>query len=576
MTQSFQRLTAAALLALCGVAAVAADADSALSSADANPNDWLMYHQSYRSWHFSALDQINTQNVQNMRVAWSHTPAPTRRGIQSSPIVVDGVLYYTGGYSQIYALDAATGQLLWSYKPKQNPNRTRDMVYTPFNRGLAVGFGNVYVGTSDGRAVAVDRKTGKLVWDVQVVPLDSSMKGFTGAPLVVKDKVVLGTNGGSLSGCCGPIFAVDAKTGKMAWQFDTIAGDERSRASWGNDSWKVGGGGGWQTGTYDPKSDTIYWGTGNPSPSYDWGANNWKTDGARPGENLYTSSVIALDPDTGKLKSYFQEMPHDMLDFDSAVGEFVQLDRGGKRYIVHPNKSGFVFVYENDPTRPQLKIENVWKLSKSANFVRTIDPATGELVDRRALSEGMHKDVCPSMSGAISFNSGSYSPDTGLYYKSALEICMDLEVLRTARPADYTGTPYFGATSTAKPPPGRSAAYGHVSGRDPLTGKVAWEVEYKYPPLGNLLATQGGLLFVPGADGWLDALDARTGKKLWTHNNGIGHRGGVISYAVKGKQYVAVIGGWGSFVTGNYPRLFGEPFTSMPVDTGLLTVFSLQ
>ncbi len=168
---------------------------------------------------------------------------------------------------------------------------------------MAAGYGNLYIGTVDGRLIAVDMKTGKPVWDIKLVDVSKGNKGFTGAPLVVKDKVIIGANGGELAGCCGPIFGVDAHSGQKAWEFDTIGGDERSRATWGGDSWKTGGGGGWMTGTYDPSTDTVFWGTANPAPDYDLAK--------RPGDNLYTSGVVALDPNSGKLKSYFQEVPHD-------------------------------------------------------------------------------------------------------------------------------------------------------------------------------------------------------------------------------------------------------------------------
>ena len=570
---------AGAIAALCvagaGFGVVAAELDgNALLNADKNPNDWVMYHQSYKSWHHSALDQINRSNVKNLKVAWMHTPGANKRGVQSFPLVIDGILYYTTSNSQIWALDGATGQVIWKYQPKLDEERGQGTFYNPYNRGLAAGYGNLYVGTVDGRMIAIDMKTGKPVWDTQLMTVEKGNKGFTGAPLVVKDKVIIGSNGGELSGCCGPIFGVDAKTGKMVWQFDTIGGDERSRASWGNDSWKTGGGGGWMTGNYDPKSNTVYWGTANPAPDYDWAGDKWKTEGARPGDNLYTSSVIALDPDTGKLKTYFQEMPHDAWDFDAAPGEFVMIEKGGKDYLVHPNKSGYVFVYNRDVNSVPLKIENVWHLGETSNFVKDIDPKTGQLVGRRELPEGKHKNVCPAIDGAISWNTGSYDPQSGLYFKIGQEWCFDIEVVKADKPADFSGQTYFGASWTSVHPEGRKA-YGHIDARDPITGKVTWRVEYKYPPLASLLSTKGGLVFVPGADGMFDALDAKDGKKLWTHNNGIGHHGGVISYMAKGKQYVAVVTGWGSHVSGNFGPLFGEPFTSMPTDNGQLIVFGL-
>jgi alcohol dehydrogenase (cytochrome c) len=502
-----------------------------------------------------------------------HTPGASKRGVQSFPIVVDGVLYYTTGDSQVWALDGATGTFLWKFQPKIDEERAEGTLYNPYNRGVAAGSGNLYIGTVDGRLIALDMKTGKPVWDTQLLMVDKGNKGFTGAPVVVKDKVVIGANGGEYSGCCGPIFAVEPKTGKVAWQFDTVGGDERSRASWGNDSWKTGGGGGWMPGGYDAKTDTLYWGTANPAPDYDWGGDKWKTDGARPGDNLYTSGVVALDPNTGKLKSYFQENPHDAWDFDGSVGEFVMLERDGKDYVVHPNKGGYVYVYNRDVSQVPLKIENVWHLGKTSNFVKDVDPKTGELIGRHELNVGMNKAVCPAIDGAISWNAGSYDPDTGLYYKVAQEWCADIDVVKIDKPKDYSGQLYLGASFTSVAPPGRDKAFGHVSGRDPITGKVTWEVEYRYPPLASLLSTKGGLLFVPTADGFLEALDAKTGKKLWSHNDGIGHHGGVISYMAKGKQYIAVVTGWGSHVSGNYKPLFGEPFTSMPTDNGQLVVF---
>jgi len=224
------------------------------------------------------------------------------------------------------------------------------------------------------------------VFDNMIVTVEKGAKGFTGAPLIVKDKVVIGSWGGELSGCCGPIFAVNAQTGEVEWQYDTTASDERSKNSWGNDSWKVGGSGGWMTGTYDAETNSVWWGTANPAPDFDWSGDKWMTEGPRPGLNLYSSSVVVVDADSGKLKAYFQEMPHDKWDFDSAVGEFVQIDRGGKKYMVHPNKGGPIFVYNRDPgqaTDQQLKVENAYIIGKTYNFIKGVNAKTGELIGRR-------------------------------------------------------------------------------------------------------------------------------------------------------------------------------------------------
>jgi len=560
---------AAGCFSVAGLPARAGELDgNALLNADNDPNNWAMYHRSYNSYHYSPLDQINTGNVKDLKIIWMHNPgASPHGGIQSFPLAIDGRLYYTIANDQVWAVDGATGAPIWKFTPKIDEELAGSTPYNPFNRGLAAGYGNLYIGTVDGRLIAVDMQSGKPVWDTKLIDVTKGAKGFTGAPLLVKDKVIIGANGGELAGCCGPIFGVDAKTGKKVWQFDTIGGDDRSRASWGHDSWKTGGGGGWMTGGYDAGTNTVFWGTANPAPDYDIAM--------RPGDNLYTSGVVALDPDTGNLKSYFQEVPHDSWDFDGAVGEFVMIDRDGKHYAVHPNKGGYVYVYNRDPANVPLKIENVWHLGETSNFVTGVDPHTGQLQGRRDVTIGENKNVCPAVDGAITWSNGSYSPDTGLYYKAAQEWCQNMVAQHLPKPNDYSGQMYMSATYTSIPPPGHDAAYGHINATDPITGKKAWEVIYKYPVMASLLSTKGGLLFVPGADGTLDALDAKTGAKLWSRNDGMGHDGGIISYAINGKQYIAVTTGWGSYVSQNLATLFGEPFKSMPMDSGVLIVYGL-
>jgi PQQ-dependent dehydrogenase (methanol/ethanol family) len=300
--------------AFVGFASQAMSADvtwDRLLNAEMDPNNWVMYHKDFTGWHFSGLDQINTSNVSQLHVAWTHTPGSSKRGIQSFPLAVDGIVYYTSSAGAVWALNGATGAPIWHYQAKIDLERAEGTFYQPYNRGLAIGHGNVYIGTTDGRMIALDKDTGNVVWDNEIMSVAKGNKGFTGAPVIVKNNVIIGANGGELSGCCGPIFAVDAMSGEVAWQFDTIGGDQRSRDSWGNDSWKIGGGGGWMTGSYDPKTNTVWWGTANPAPDYDYAGGDWMNSGPRPGTNLYSSSVVVLDADTGELSAYFQEMPHD-------------------------------------------------------------------------------------------------------------------------------------------------------------------------------------------------------------------------------------------------------------------------
>jgi alcohol dehydrogenase (cytochrome c) len=552
---------------LYGVPAMAADQPN-LANADQNPNDWLTYHGSYKSYHFSPLEQVNADNVKNLQVAWTHVPGRSTRGLQSTPLVADGVLYYSGSYSRLFALDGATGQVKWTYFPELNEDLIATQTHSPYNRGIALGFGKIFVGTVDGRLIAVDQNTGKPAWDTKLIDSEKLTVGFTGAPLLVNDKIIIGAQGGEWP-WRGPIFAVDANTGKKVWEFFTAGGTDEAKATWANDSWRTGGGGGWMPGTYDAETNTVWWGTANPGPLYDWAGSKWQTEGPRPGTNLYTSSVIALDPDTGKLKFYHQELPHDAWDFDAANGEFMSIDRDGKKYMVHPNKSGFIFVYD----RSDAEVQNVWKLVNNVNFVKDIDKK-GELVGRRDLAEGKHTNLCPAISGGVSWNTGAYNPKSGLYYKVGNEWCMDIEVIKTTPITEPQVQLNIGANFKLRDPEGGKVE-GHLSARDPITGDKKWEIKFPEPPLASLLATGGNLVFLPDTRGIIHAYNGTDGKELWSHNNGLGHNGGIISYTAKGKQYVAVMTGWGSLVGDDYPALFGEPYKSMPKDSGMLVVFAL-
>jgi glucose dehydrogenase len=325
-------------------------------------------------------------------------------------------------------------------------------------------------------------------------------------------------------------------------------------------------------GTYDSETGTIWWGTANPAPLYDWSGDDYKTQGARPGDNLYTSSVIGLDVDTGKLKFYHQELPHDAWDFDSAVGEFVMLNRDGQKLIVHPNKSGYIFVYDRN-----LGVKNVWRITENSNFVKDINPKTGELIGRRDFKEGKVEapPLCPHISGGVSWNSGSYNPKTGLYYKLGQEWCMTLTIVKTTPVVAPQAQLNIGADFKIAPPP-NGEIYGHLDARDPVTGAKKWEVRFPEPPLASVLSTGGNLVFVPDSRGIVHAYDAETGTELWNHNNGTGHQGGIISYAVNGKQYIAMTAGFGGMASDDYAPTFGGVFKSMPRDDGLLVVFSLR
>lgn len=561
----------AAVLMLLGTASgFAQPVDTARIEA-ANPNDWLTKQGSYNGWNYSGLSQINADNVKDLQVAWIHVPGHSTRGLQSTPLAADGVLYYSASYSRVFALDGATGKLKWSYTPELDDALVARQTHSPYNRGVALGEGKVFVGTVDGRLIAVDQQTGKPVWDTKLIDSQKLTIGFTGQPLYAKGMVIIGSQGGEWP-VRGTIYAVDATTGKQKWSFVTIGPDDASKATWGNDSWRTGGGGGWMPGTYDASTNTIWWGTSNPAPLYDWSGADWMNSGARPGKNLYITSVLQLDADTGKLKSYHQELPHDAWDFDSAPGEFIKIGRGGASYMVHPNKSGFIFVYDGDDAS---KISNVWPIITNYNFVKSIDPSTGELIGRRDFTEGkVSEPLCPAIGGGVSWNSGSYNPQTGLYYKIGNEWCMTLTVQKTTPVTEPQVQLNIGADFQFVPPPG-GQIYGHLDARDPITGAKKWEVRYPEPPVASVLSTAGNLVFLPDARGVVHAYDARNGAELWSHEDGVGHQGGIISYAANGKQYVAVTAGFGGMLSDGYGPLFGEPYKSMPRDEGILVVYAL-
>jgi alcohol dehydrogenase (cytochrome c) len=571
---SIFKLSAAALVGIAATASLAgparAQSTQELEATNPNPNDWLSYHGTYKGYDYSGLDQINTSNVKNLQVAWMHFPGRTTRGIQSMPLAKDGILYYSGSYSRVFALDGASGKVLWTYFPELDDQLVARQTHSPYNRGMAMGDGKLYIGTVDGRLIALDAKTGKPAWDTKLIDSQKLTVGFTGAPIFARGTVIIGAQGGEWP-YRGPIFAVDAASGKKKWEFFTVGGTPEAMKTWGNDTWRIGGGGGWMPGTYDPQTNAVWWGVANPAPLYDWAGSDWMKTGARPGVNLYTSSVIALDLDSGQLKFHHQELPHDNWDFDSSVGEFVSIDRGGKQLMVHPNKSGYVFVYG----RADAKVENVWPIMKASNFVKDIDPHSGELIGRRDFSPGPQSEVlCPAIAGGVSWNSGAYSPKTGLYYKIGNEWCMTLDVKKTTPVTEPEVQLNIGAEFKIVPPPGGDIS-GHLDARDPVTGQVKWQVSFHEPPLSSVLATAGNLVFLPDAAGITHAYDAETGKELWSHNDGIGHAGGIISYAAGGRQFIAVPAGWGSLVGEGYGAMFGEPFKSMPVDAGALIVYAL-
>jgi len=504
-----------------------------------NPNDWPQYHRTSNAWRFSPLEQINKTNVGKLKVAWIHQAGDITHGTQETPIVVDGVVYSISAQNRVAAIDAKTGKDIWRFEPKLDP-LVKKVLFAPYSRGVTVGRGKVFIATVDGRGIAVDQKTGKEAWQVQLTDFANCHGcNFTSPPVLAGDVLTFGSTAGELA-TAGKIFGVEADTGRKLWEFNTIKDDPKS---WPGESGKRGGGGAWMPGTWDEETNTVFYGTGNPGKDF--------VGADRRGDNLYTDSIVALDPKSGQLKWHRQEISHDVWDYDAPY-ESLLFKKDGKDLLVHLNKSGFVFVMDKHDG----KLENIWRLSETINFVKDIDRKTGELIGRVEATIGKPTLYCPSAFGARSWNSGAYNPKTQLWYTPAQEFCGAITPIDQKHdPKDY-GTGHIGSEDFGKLElvPGHKP--GRLDARDPITGQRKWTYEMDIPSFGAVLTTSGGLVFNGDPLGVVRAFDAEDGKVLWSFNTGSGLRSGIVSYAVDNKQYVLVPSGWGSYAAILLPPLF--------------------
>jgi alcohol dehydrogenase (cytochrome c) len=505
-------------------------------------DNWPEYGGQYNAWRYSALDQVNRQNVKKLVPKWVFQTGDQNGGLQATPLVIDGIMYVSTSGNRVYAIDAENGREIWSYHYK-NP-RDIGIIYSPWNRGVAVGQGRVFMGTLDNHVVALDQKTGRELWNVEVESLAKCGCNVTGAPLLVKDKVIVGVTGGD-SAHRGYLTAFNIRNGRIAWRFYTIpAPGEPGHDSWLGDSWKFGGGGTWMTGSYDPELNLVYWGVGNPAADF--------YGDSRAGSNLYTDSIVALDADTGKLKWYHQQIPHDVWDWDTAY-ECVLVDLPVKgtmrKLLINVNKGGYTFVVD----RTNGAFISAWPVVKNLNWIKGIDEK-GTLIGRNEPAIGVPTTICPSIGGGRSWNHAAYSPKTGLFYTTGIEWCQEVTVQKE-EPRE--GREFFGGTFKLKQTPDNDAG-SHFGAYDPVTGKKAWTYKSKYPLLASAVATAGDLVFTGDPEGHFIAFDAKTGEKLWSFQTGSGHRGSPITYAVKGKQFIATPSGWGSAVSGLMGQLWPE------------------
>jgi alcohol dehydrogenase (cytochrome c) len=504
--------------------------------ADKEPQNWLTYSGSTFSQRYSPLTQITPANVGNLNLQWAFQARSIEK-FESTPLVVDDTMYLTQAPNDILALDALTGEIKWLYS--YAPSGGSRVCCGRVNRGVAILGNTLYMGTIDAHLVAVNARTGELVWDKEVARREAGYS-MTHAPLIVKDKVIVGTAGGEF-GIRGFIAAYEAATGNEAWRFYTIPGKgEPGNETWAGDSWQHGGASVWVTGSYDPESNLTYWGIGNPGP--DWNGDK------RAGDNLYSDCVVALDADTGKLKWYFQFTPHDNFDYDSVqVPVLANINWLGqpRKVMMWANRNGFFYVLDR----------NSGKFLQGKPFVKATWATGLDEKGRPMRANGMEPSaegtlIYPGPAGGTNWWSPSFSPRTGLFYVSAWE---GVYAKFTKKEEEFNeGKRYAGGTYQAPRPGLRGPqvikrndedGYGVVRAIDPQTGEKKWEFKMKDVTASGILTTASNLLFTGGREGFFQALDARTGELLWKTNAGGDIAMGPMTYQVNGKQYIVFAAG---------------------------------
>jgi lanthanide-dependent methanol dehydrogenase len=551
-----------ACLGVTALFAGSAQANDDLIKMSQNPKDWVMPTGDYANQRYSKLNQINVQNASKLQVAWTFSTG-VLRGHEGAPLVIGDIMYVHGPFpNPVYALDLAHDhKILWRYEPKQDPNVIPVMCCDTVNRGPAYADGKIILHQADTTLVALDAKTGKVIWQVKN---GDPGKGETGtsAPMVIKDKVLVGISGGEFGANCH-MTAYDLKDGHRVWRaysqgpddqilVDPVkttelgrpVGKDSSLKTWQGDQWKIGGGCTWGWISYDPSLNLFYYGSGNPS--------TWNPK-QRPGDNKWSMTIWARDPDTGMAKWVYQMTPHDEWDYDG-VNEMILADQniGGttRKTLVHFDRNGIG--YTLDRTNGELLVAQ--KYDPKVNWTTGVDmdknsPTYGrpKVVDQYSTEHNGEdhnsKGICPAALGSKDEQPAAYSPDTGLFYVPTNHVCMDYEPFKVSYTA---GQPYVGATLSMYPPPGETHM-GNFIAWDAKAGKIVWSDKEQFSVWSGALATAGGVVFYGTLEGYLKAVDAKTGKELYKFKTPSGIIGNVMTYERGGKQYVAVlsgVGGW--------------------------------
>jgi alcohol dehydrogenase (cytochrome c) len=553
---SFRSAGAALLAALLAAGVHAAGvSDTDLVKADSNKAEWLIYGRTYDNQRFSPLTQITTKNVSQLRPVWAMSLG-TLDGVEATPLINDGVMYVTSAYSNVFAFNARNGRQLWKYAPKPPEGLGTVLCCGPVNRGVAIYGELVYVLTLDARLVALKKATGEVAWEQSLGDWKAGISA-TGAPYVVKGMVIAGIAGGEY-GVRGYLKAFDAASGAPKWTTYTVPEPgEPGGDTWPGETWKTGGGATWQSGAFDPELNLLYWGTGNPG--------SWNSD-LRKGDNKWTASLIALNPDDGKIAWGFQYTPNDGWDYDgnnAPVLADISIDGKKIKAALQTNRNGFFYVLD----RTSGKFIYAEPTVEGINWTTGLDPVTG----RPAINEAMRPladgkpvlPIVPGLEGGTNWFPMAYSPATGVAFVPTNQWAMALTGYLPKDIVYEPGKVYMGMDYKMHT---QGGAIGHLKAFDVAKRKWLWQIDSPLPLFAGVLATKSGLVFTGDQLGFFWAADAKTGKLLWKFQTGSGINASPVTYELDGKQYVAILSGVG----GDPSFYFAQP------KSGMLWVFGLE
>ena len=549
------------ILTLAALPAVPAWAGSVtaddLVNAQENRGEWLMYGKDFRNWRYSPLSEITPGNAAKLAPVWAMSTGGQFGGLEATPLFRDGVLYFSADYGRIFAVDAKSGNIVWRYEPEYEQGFNAMLCCGPIHRGVALTGDLVISARLDAKLMAFNRADGKVVWEAKIDEWKNAIT-TNSAPLVIRDHVIIGVSGGEY-GVRGYLKSFNAKTGALEWQTYTIpAPGEPGSETWPkDDSWKSGGGPTWLTGSYDAETNTLYWGVGNPG--------SWAYE-THLGDNLWTESMLAFDPDTGKMKWGFQYVPNDPWDYDGMATPILvdtKIDGQDRKLAVVSNRNGFFYAID----RSNGQFVYAIPLVEGINWTSGLDPTTGKPAINEALKPKiggpMVEPIVPGLEGGTNWFPPAYDPDTGLFYVAVNQWGMGLKAWDKDKLIYKPGDFYQGADFQMYR---MGDTIGRIKAIDVANKKVAWEVPSSLPLFSGMLATKGGVLFTGDQRGRFLAFDSKTGKELWKFQTGSGINASPITYELDGKQYVAILSGLG-----------GDPlfYYSAPKG-GMLWVFAID